>query len=202
MRTCKQHYKRVCYIHRPFVSIVFPRESHLSKRKIGTLQKHHHPSAIMFTCLALCCSLLEVESEELGMGFKNTKQEAQKYKTKCKAMWIAEQLTKPMEINYVNKNQSKTKNHPSSKHKQIANTFVLPKRTAQNHLEPYVESENPLQFANRWWWIWNPTILLLVKQFRSQERRLFLHAAFHNALRQFYCNLINAMYRHSKQAYI
>lgn len=35
----------------------------------------------MFTCLALCCSLLDVETEELGKGFKknnNKKQEVQK----------------------------------------------------------------------------------------------------------------------------
>jgi len=40
----------------------------------------------MFTCPALCCSLLEAESEELGMGFKNTKCEVQKYKKKCNTM--------------------------------------------------------------------------------------------------------------------
>lgn len=63
----------------------------------------------MFTCLTLCCSLLEVESEELGMGFKNTKWEVQKNKNKCNTIWIPEQLTKPMEIIILTTN--KQKNH-------------------------------------------------------------------------------------------
>lgn len=41
----------------------------------------YHSSAVTFTCLALGCSLLEVESEELGIAFKNTKQEVQKTQT-------------------------------------------------------------------------------------------------------------------------
>ena len=77
MRTFKEHYKRVYLIHRPLVRVMFS----IVKTKIRHTRKaiqFHHSSATTFTCLALESSLLEVENEELGKGFKNTKQEVQK----------------------------------------------------------------------------------------------------------------------------
>lgn len=103
-----------------------------------------------------------------------------------------------METNYLNKkkpkspkpNPKQTKKqktqqkentlHPSCKHKLQTH---LSCQIVQNLLEPYVESENSLQFANKLWWIWNPSTLLLVESFRGQDRRkLFSHAAIKTIL--------------------
>lgn len=73
-------------------------ENNLSKLILGTLQKHHNFTTHLFTCLALCCSLLEAQNEEAGMGFRNAKQEVQKNNNKSNTMWISEQLSQQKSI--------------------------------------------------------------------------------------------------------
>lgn len=90
----------------------------------------------MFTCLALCCSLLEVESEELSMSFKNTKREMQKNKNKCNTMWIPEQLTKPMEINYLKKQNKQTKKQENPTHLLNTNNLQIHLPCQREQLKP------------------------------------------------------------------